>query len=191
MVGSLLNQNGQKNAISFFEFFGFERPLLRYLLKTVLHCKTGWMRFKTVVAIFKRLCALSFFPFWRSNREDFYLPLAQQNENKPEFKMYQPSNQSMVPIFKPFPRIPSYFYINVFWALWQFYSKQTGQNREFKMEIWKVCNILTFKVRSKTKSCFEDLRAKGIIMVKKNLSRKMRTHFWAFEDSKSLFSSKC
>ena len=126
----------------FLNFFGFERPLLRYLLK--MDCKTGWMRFNTVVAIFKRLCALSFFPFWRSNREDFYLPLAQQNENKPEFKMYQPSNQSMVPIFKPFPRIPSYFFINVFWALWQFYSKQTGQNREFKMEIWKVCNILTF-----------------------------------------------
>ena len=46
-------------------------------------------------------------------------------------------------------------------------------------------------VRSKTKSCFEDLRAIGIIMVKKDLSRKMRTNFLAFEDSKSLFSSKC
>ena len=29
----------EKKCTSFFEFFGFERSLLRYLLKTVLHCK--------------------------------------------------------------------------------------------------------------------------------------------------------
>ena len=29
----------EKKCTSFFEIFGFERPLLRYLLKTVLHCK--------------------------------------------------------------------------------------------------------------------------------------------------------
>ena len=29
----------EKKCTSFFDFFGFERPLLRYLLKTVLHCK--------------------------------------------------------------------------------------------------------------------------------------------------------
>ena len=50
----------------------------------------------------------------------------------------------MVPFFKPFSRIRSYFCINVCWALWQFYSKQTGENKEFNMEIWKVCKVLTF-----------------------------------------------
>jgi len=29
----------EKKCTSFFEFFGFERPLPRYLLKKVLHCK--------------------------------------------------------------------------------------------------------------------------------------------------------
>ena len=29
----------EKKCTSFFEFFGFERPLPRYLLKQVLHCK--------------------------------------------------------------------------------------------------------------------------------------------------------
>ena len=29
----------RKKCTSFFDFFGFEQPLLRYLLKTVLHCK--------------------------------------------------------------------------------------------------------------------------------------------------------
>ena len=50
-------------------------------------------------------------------------------------------------------------------------------------------------VRPKTKSCFEDLRTKSIIMVKKRPFEKnedlMRTHFRAFEDPKSLFSLKC
>ena len=39
-VGRLLPEAKFKiKCTSFFEFFGFERPLLRYLLKTVLHCK--------------------------------------------------------------------------------------------------------------------------------------------------------
>ena len=50
-------------------------------------------------------------------------------------------------------------------------------------------------MRPKTKSCFEDLRTKSIIMVKKKPFEKnedlMRTHFRAFEDPKSLFSLKC
>ena len=46
----------EKKCTSFFEFFGFERPLLRYLLKTVLHCKGSgiWGNAKTeVVEIMK------------------------------------------------------------------------------------------------------------------------------------------
>ena len=49
-------------------------------------------------------------------------------------------------------------------------------------------------VRSKIKSCFEDFRTKSIIMVKKRPFEKnedlMRTHFRAFEDPKSIYSSK-
>ena len=55
--------------------------------------------------------------------------------------------------------------------------------------------LVTVSVPPKTKSCFEDLRTKSIILVKKRPFEKngdlMRTHFRAFEDPKSLFSLKC
>ena len=40
-VGRILPEEKKfkKKCTSFFYFFGFERPFLRYLLKTVLHCK--------------------------------------------------------------------------------------------------------------------------------------------------------
>ena len=52
-VGRLLPEAKFKiKCTSFFEFFGFERPLLRYLLKTVLHCKGSgiWVDAITQVA---------------------------------------------------------------------------------------------------------------------------------------------
>ena len=64
-VGRLLPEAKFKiKCTSFFEFFGFERPLLRYLLKTHLHCKGSgiWVDAITQVSYYYR---------FRSNKNDW------------------------------------------------------------------------------------------------------------------------
>ena len=42
---------GEKKCTSFFEILGFERPMLRYLLKTVLHCKGSGIWLDTITQV--------------------------------------------------------------------------------------------------------------------------------------------
>ena len=54
----------EKKCTSFFEIFGFERPLLRYLLKTVLHCKDSGIWLNAITQVRDSFYAFSFFPLF-------------------------------------------------------------------------------------------------------------------------------
>ena len=54
----------EKKCTSFFEIFGFERPLLRYLLKTVLHCKDSGIWLNAITQVRDSFYEFSLFPLF-------------------------------------------------------------------------------------------------------------------------------
>ena len=60
-AGSVLPEaKFEKKCTSFFEIFGFERPMLRYLLKKVLHCKGSGIWLDAITQVSQ--CACQFLP---------------------------------------------------------------------------------------------------------------------------------